>query len=237
MQTLHATLQSRARTALRAARLEALALPQCPALSLYLLNNDFSSAALSADEIDAALHMPFYWLFCWASGQVLARHILEHPETVRDKTVADFGAGSGVVAIACALAGARKVYACDIDRDSRSACLLNAGLNRVALQTAASLDEIHEPLDLITVADVLYDRDNLPLLPMFLQHAPEVLLADSRLRRMPDDAYRLVGEHDSCTLPDLDEHAEFRRVRVYHAGNHRHPRLAETCGQAAHCVN
>lgn len=219
MQDLHGRLQTRAQKAMRSARLEPLALPQCPALSLYLLNADFSSASLSADEVDTAMHMPFYWLFCWASGQVLARHILENPETVRGRTIADFGAGSGVVAIACVLAGARKVYACDIDSDSRSACLLNASLNRVNLQTVSSLDEISEPLDLVTVADVLYDRDNLPLLPLFLQHAPEVLLADSRLRHMPDSTYRLVSEHDSCTLPDLDEHAEFRRVRVYHAGN------------------
>lgn len=214
---LHEQLQTRARQALRAARLEPLALPQCPQLSLYLLNSDFSSAALSPTEIDAAMHMPCYWLFCWASGQVLARYILEQPQTVRDKVVADFGAGSGVVAIACALAGARTVYACDIDDDSRQACVLNAALNGVNLQTVATLAEIPEQLDLITVADVLYDRDNLPLLPLFLRHAPEVLLADSRLRVMPDDRYLQLGEWDSSTLPDLDEHAEFRRVRVYRA--------------------
>jgi predicted nicotinamide N-methyase len=218
MQALHASLQARAKQALRAARLEPLALPQCPAVRLYLLNADFSSAALSPAEIEAAMHMPCYWLFCWASGQVLARHILEHPDTVRGKVVADFGAGSGVVAIACALAGARTVYACDIDPDSRDACELNARLNGVHLQVVSTLDEIAEPLDLVAVADVLYDRDNLPLLPLFLRHAPQVLLADSRLRNMPDTSYRLLGEYDSCTLPDLDEHAEFRRVRIYGAG-------------------
>lgn len=44
-----------------------------------------------------------------------------------------------------------------------------------------------------------------------------MLLADSRLRTMPDDRYTPLGEWDSSTLPDLDEHAEFRRVRVYRA--------------------
>lgn len=194
-----------------------MTLPQCPELSLYLLNADFSSAALEADEFEAAMHMPCYWIFCWASGQILARYILDNPETVRGKTVADFGAGSGVVAIACALAGARKVYACDIDDDSRRACTLNAALNGVEMTAIAALDEIPESVDVLTVADVLYDRDNLPLLPLFLQHAPSVLLADSRLRQMPDAQYQLLGQWPSSTLPDLDEHAEFRQVRVYRA--------------------
>lgn len=219
MHVLQAALQERAQSALRAARLEPLTLPQCTAISLFLLNADFSSAALTPKEMDAAMNMPCYWLFCWASGQVLASHILEHPELVQGKTVADFGAGSGVVAIACALAGAHKVYACDIDEDARHACLLNAALNKVDLQTVCTLDEITEKLDLVTVADVLYDRDNLPLLPMFLRHAPHVLLADSRLRNMPDSTYRLLEERASSTLPDLDEHAEFRRVRVYQASS------------------
>ena len=215
--TLHRQLQARAQQALRVARQEPFVLPQCPTMSLYLLNADFSSESLTADEVDAAMHMPCYWLFCWASGQVLARYILEHPDCVRGKRVVDFGAGSGVVAIACARAGARVVYACDVDADARDACRLNAALNDVELHVVERLDDIDEPLDLITVADVLYDRDNLPLLPWFLAHAPAVLLADSRLRQMPDDRYRLLDECESCTLPDLDEHAEFRRVRVYQA--------------------
>lgn len=212
-----AYLEGQVRQVLHSARLEPLALPGCPGLSLYLLNADFSSEALSPEECEAAMHLPCYWIFCWASGQVLASYILANPGLVAGKAVADFGAGSGVVAIACALAGARVVYACDSDGDARQACLANAALNGVVLHPVASLDAIAEPLDLLTVADVLYDRDNLPLLPRFLAAAPQVLLADSRLREMPDPAYRLQGEWPSATLPDLDEHAEFRQVRVYAA--------------------
>lgn len=210
-------LQKRLQLALRSARLQPTTLPQCPEITLYLLNNDFSSEALSADEFDAAMNMPCYWIFCWASGQVLARYLLDHPESVRGKVVADFGSGSGVVAIAAALAGAARVYAVDIDDDALLACRLNATANAVTIECVQRLEQIDEPIDLLTVADVLYDRDNLPLLPLFLQHAPSVLLADSRLRVMPDAHYQLLGEWPSSTLPDLDEHAEFRRVRVYRA--------------------
>lgn len=208
-----------ARAAFRQAKLEVMQLPDCAPLSLYLLNSDFASAELDAEEIDNALHSPLYWLFCWASGHILARTILQNPEMVKGKIVADFGAGSGVVAIACALAGAAKVYAVDIDDTALEACLLNAEHNGVRVEIATSLEAIAEPLDLITVADVLYDRDNIPLLPLFFSRAPEVLLADSRLKVVPDARYVKLGEWPSSTLPDLDEHAEFRSVRVYRAAN------------------
>lgn len=206
-----------AQQAFRQARLESMPLPDCQGLKLYLLNSDFASAELDADEIDSALNEPLYWLFCWASGHILARTILHNPEMVRGKVVADVGAGSGVVAIACALAGAAKVYAVDIDSTALEACLLNAEHNGVSLEITTDLNAIAEQIDLITVADVLYDRDNIPLLPLFFSRAPEVLLADSRLKVVPDERYLKLGEWPSSTLPDLDEHAEFRSVRVYRA--------------------
>lgn len=202
---------------LHSARLEPQPLPLCPELSLYLLNADFSNEELSPEEAEAAMESPCYWIFCWASGQVLARYLLDFPEVVRGRVVVDFGTGSGVVAVAAMLAGARRVYACDVDPVARQACLLNAALNGVEIVPVDHLDDIEEPVDLLTVADVLYDRANLPLLPAFLACAPEVLLADSRLRHLPDEQYQRLGEWESSTVPDLDEQAEFRRVRVYRA--------------------
>ena len=39
------------------------------------------------------------WAFPWAGGQALARYLLDHPGQVRGRTVLDFAAGSGLVAI------------------------------------------------------------------------------------------------------------------------------------------
>src|ERR1700730_14054584 len=50
---------------------------------------------------------PPYWAFAWAGGQALARFILDHPDEVRGRRVLDFGAGSGLVAIAAMKVGAR----------------------------------------------------------------------------------------------------------------------------------
>jgi predicted nicotinamide N-methyase len=161
---------------------------------------------------------PLYWVFCWASGQVLAKLLLERPRWVQGKRVLDFGCGSGVVAIAAAMAGAREVIACDIDPLALRATRLNAGLNGVSLTLAQDFFEVRGDVDLVIVADVLYDRANLPWLARFTARAPRVLLADSRIRDFSHPPYREIARHSSCTLPDLDESPEFREVRVYLAG-------------------
>ena len=71
--------------------------------------------------------------------------------------------------------------------------------------------------DLIIVADVLYDRANLPLLDQFLSRGREALVADSRVRDFAHPLYRPLDVLDACTWPDLAEPAEFRQVSLYHA--------------------
>lgn len=170
------------------------------------------------DEILQIQEYPAYWAFCWASGQVLAREILANPHWVRGKKVMDFGAGSGVVAIACVLAGAREVIACDIDADALLSCEENARLNNVNYRSHDDLFAFDEPLDLLIAADVLYDRANLPLLKCFREKAESVLVADSRIKDFNFPPYHEIGSQASCTVPDLDELNEFRHVRLYSAG-------------------
>src|SRR5579864_1608227 len=68
---------------------------------------------------------PPFWAFAWAGGQALARYLLDNPEIVAGKTVLDFGAGSGLVAIAAALAGAGNVTAAEIDPFAAAAIAAN----------------------------------------------------------------------------------------------------------------
>src|SRR5262245_10976783 len=56
-----------------------------------------------------------YWAYPWAGGAALARFLLDRPETVAGRRVLDLGAGSGLVGIAAAKAGAREVIAAEID--------------------------------------------------------------------------------------------------------------------------
>lgn len=208
-------LTARLQPVLAAARAESTTLPDVPELSLWLLNADFSSAALTRDEMNAVLQYPAYWAFCWASGQVLARWLLDHPEVVAGRTVLDFGSGSGVAGIAAAKAGAARVLACDLDPDALLATRLNAALNAVEIELYADFDHIDTALDLILVADVLYDRANLVWLPRLLARAPQVLVADSRIKDFSAPGYRAIGCQRSSTWPDLDEFDEFREVNLY----------------------
>lgn len=213
-----ARLQQLIQATLSQARIVPTLLPACHGLQLYLLNADFPQEALSPAEMHAALHEPAYWIFCWASGLALARRILDEPELVRGKSVLDFGAGSGVVAVAAAMAGAARVVACDIDPASLLAAAANAALNGVRVETAGDFFQLQDNFDLIVAADVLYDRANHGFLGAFLQRAPQVLVADSRVRNLDVPPYVLAGEVEAETLPDLNEFDEFRRVRFYTAG-------------------
>jgi predicted nicotinamide N-methyase len=213
-----AGLQVRLRAILPAARLEATALPEVPALRLALLNGDYPQGDLTREEVRRVMDNPLYWVFCWASGQVLARQLLAQPALVAGTRVLDFGCGSGVVAIAAALAGAAEVIACDSDPLALRAARMNARLNGVKLQLAGNFFDVDGPLDLITAADVLYDSANLCWLQRFSGRARRVLLADSRIGNLQCPPYRQIVRRQSNTLPDLDESPEFREVRIYIAG-------------------
>lgn len=203
-------------SALAGARLQATALPLTgERLLLYLLNGDYPQQLLGPEAVRQLMCDPLYWVFCWASGQVLAAELLRNPQLVAGRRVLDFGSGSGVVAIAAALAGAREVVACDSDAHALHACAENAALNRVELTLARTFDDVAGSIDLIMAADVLYDRDNLSCLEQFLERAPRVLVADSRVRDFDFPPYIMLFQAEATTWPDLEESAAFRQVSVY----------------------
>ncbi len=209
------SLQQQVRGIIPGARLAVTALPDCPAIRLLLLGADYPGHELEAEAVQRIMDNPLYWVFCWASGQVLARHLLATPGLVSGRRVIDFGCGSGVVAIAAALAGAAEVIACDSDPLALAATEFNAGLNGVELTLESNFDMVRGPVDLVTAADVLYDGENLHWLQRFEQRATLALVADSRLKNFDFPPYREMATCASATVPDLDESAEFRTVRIY----------------------
>jgi len=198
------------------ARLTASALPGSD-LRLWLLDPANMDRAFDAEETRRILEEPPYWCFCWASGLALARWLAERPDWVRGKRVLDFGAGSGVAAIAAAKAGAAEVVACDLDPLAIESCRANAALNGVELSYSLDFFAEEDRFDLIIVADVLYDRANLPLLDAFLSRGQEALVADEVVLRFQHPRYTRLGLLEACTWPDLAEPAEFRNVSLYHA--------------------
>ncbi|MGF0241784.1 class I SAM-dependent methyltransferase [Rhodococcus sp. IEGM1300] len=186
-------------------------------LKLWLIDGDNMDRAFSPEETRRILHEPPYWSFCWASGLAVARYLAAFPEWVKGKRVLDFGAGSGVAGIAAVKAGALEVVACDLDPLAIAACEANAQLNDVHLGYSTDFFAEADRFDLILVADVLYDRANLPLLDAFLSRGKEALVADSRVRDFRHPLYRRIEMLEAMTLPDLAEPEEFRHVSLYHA--------------------
>jgi len=117
--------------------------------------------ALEAGEVDPGSDPPF-WAAAWPGGQALARYVLDHPEVVAGRTVLDLGAGSGLVAVAASMAGARAVVASEVDPYGRAAIAVNAEENSVGpvSVTGDLLDE--EPdadIEVVLAGDVCYDRE------------------------------------------------------------------------------
>ncbi|MFG0806425.1 class I SAM-dependent methyltransferase [Pseudomonas fluvialis] len=189
-------------------------------LTLWLIDAQNMDRAFSPEETRRILDEPPYWCFCWASGLAMARWLVEQPHWVQGKRVLDFGAGSGVAAIAAARAGAAEVVACDLDPLALQACRENAALNGVSLGYSADFFAEADRFDLILVADVLYDRANLPLLDHFLSRGQQALVADSRVKDFQHPRYQRLHMLEACTWPDLAEPQEFRQVSLYHAQRH-----------------
>ncbi len=214
MDTAAKKLQARLQITLPEARLTPSRLPLAPIVRLWLLSADYPRGPLTEDVAAQVVAAPAYWAFCWGSGHAMAQWLLEHPEIVAGRRILDFGSGSGVAGIAAALAGAAEVHACDIDLDAQLATTANAELNQVAVTCWTNLADVPE-VDLVLLADVLYDRANLPLLEQIKSRFPELLLADSRLapELLPDWETCAMVEAD--TIPDLDESPIHRWIRFY----------------------
>lgn len=176
-----------------------------PASGLRRLVDPHQSA--DADD-DAVEPQPPYWAYAWGGGAVLARYIFNHPQSVVGRRVLDLGAGSGLVGIAAAKAGARDVIAAEIDRNGVAALGLNAAANGVAI-TIISEDITKGPppvVDLIVAGDVFYGRDVaervMPFLDRCLAAGINVLVGDPGRVWLPRSRLRLLAEY---IVPDFGE--------------------------------
>ena len=214
----HPGLTEHIHRVLKSGKITATCLPLTPEIKLYLLSRDYPQHNLTREETQALMNKPPFWSFCWSSGQVLARWIMERKELVGGRRVLDFGTGSGIVAVAAARSGARKVLACDIDPVSLEAVKANAELNQVEIEVSGDFERASaEGFDVILAADVLYDVEIFPFVERFPELASEVILADSRVRDLNLEPYRKIGQGLAVTCPDLHEPEEYRQVSIYSA--------------------
>jgi len=186
--------------------------PRVPELRLHLADEmtriwELTEAELGAQGVD-----PPFWAFAWAGGQAVARHLLDTPAEVEGRTVLDLATGSGLVALAALLAGARHATAVDLDPVAAAAARLNAAANGLADRLTVTVDDLTTgappTVDVVLAGDVCYDRDMTAAVLPWLRRAraagTRVLLGDPGRAYLPSQGLRRVAEYDVPTTADLE---------------------------------
>lgn len=161
-----------------------------------------------------------YWASAWAGGQALARYILDHPAAVAGRTVLDIASGSGLVAIAAAMAGARAVTANDVDPYAIAAISANARANGVVISTEAGdlLDGDGDGAEVVLAGDALYDgamaRRVVPFLTRAVDRGAHVLLGDPDRQHLPADRLRPLATYHTAVIGPPED-AQIRRADVF----------------------
>jgi predicted nicotinamide N-methyase len=160
---------------------------------------------------------PPFWAAAWPGGQALARYVLDHADAVAGRAVLDLGSGSGLVALAARLAGARSVLASDVDPFSRTAVGVNAGLNGVGGISVTGDVLSRDPVgtDVVLAGDVCYDREMtervLPFLDRARARGCDVYVGDPGRPYLPHDRLEPVAAYD---IPET-EGPGLRRTTVW----------------------
>ena len=196
--------------------------PHVPEISLYVADEAVPLWQKTEEELGEMGLPPPFWAFAWAGGQALARYILDHPDTVRGRRVLDIASGSGLVAIAAAMAGASQVTANDIDVFAIPAIALNANANGVSLQSE-TIDRLDERIALtdfgtVLAGDIFYERDTAARAFSFLQRMKAqgalVLVGDPGRSYLPGNQMSVLTEYEVPVIRDLED-AEIKRTKVW----------------------
>ena len=203
--------------------------PLVPEITLHLAEESLPIWRKSEEELGELNVPPPYWAFAWAGGQALARYILDTPETVAGKTVLDIGSGSGVVAIAAALAGAKRVIANDIDAFAIAACRLNAAANQAAvdivdgdLLASGPGAAIVPGCDVALLGDLFYEKDLAARALSFAGdargNASRVLVGDPRRSYFPADRFVRLASYAVPVTRELED-SEIKNTTVWEFGD------------------
>jgi predicted nicotinamide N-methyase len=160
---------------------------------------------------------PPFWAFAWPGGLALARHVLDNPALAVGKRVLDFAAGGGVAAIACALAGAAKVEAAEIDRLALVAVGLNAKANKVEVVPAGDVVGAACRWDLILCGDVCYEAQMTDhIMPWLtdMARSAEVWIADPGRAYLPQTGLEVLASYRIDTTQELEDRTS-RDVELY----------------------
>jgi predicted nicotinamide N-methyase len=185
--------------------------PLVPEIRLYLATEITPIWQATEESLARVALPPPFWAFAWAGGQALARYLLDHPEQVAGRFVLDFGAGSGLVAIAAAKAGAARVLAAEIDQFAAAAIAANAALNEVVITatTADVIDTADPRWEAVTAGDVCYEQPMADRVTAWLRALAArgrlVLLGDPGRAYLPAEGLRERARYVVPTSRELED--------------------------------
>ncbi|TDR90409.1 class I SAM-dependent methyltransferase [Enterovirga rhinocerotis] len=196
-----------------------LPVPHVPEVRLHLADEATALWERTEEELGEIGLPPPFWAFAWAGGQGLARYVLDHRDAIAGRRVLDVASGSGLVAIAAMLAGARAVEAADIDAFATEAILLNAEANGVAVRPR--LEDLigrDEGWDTVLAGDIFYDRDIAAAMEDWLRGLQErgatVLIGDPGRSYLPTERLEEVAAYSVPVTRALED-AEIKRAKVW----------------------
>ena len=190
-----------------------------PEVPLHLADEDLPLYRAGEDELAALGIGTPYWAFAWAGGQALARYLMDNPAVIAGKHALDFGAGSGLVGIAAAKAGAASVIASDIDPVAIEATLLNCAVNNVDFEvTTDDLIGTDSGWNPLLIGDVFYDKQIadrlLPWLHDLADAGRTVLIGDPGRFILHDLDMKMVASYHAETTGIMED-SELRNARVW----------------------
>lgn len=193
--------------------------PLVPQLRMFLADDAIVLWARLEAEAGQPLAAPF-WASAWVGGQALARYVLDHPDTVAGRDVLDLASGSGLVAIAAALAGARAVTANDVDPYAIAAIGVNAEVNGVAVTTLLGdiLDGDGGGAEVVLAGDALYHESIaervVPFLARAANRGARVLVGDPGRGHLPVGSLDVVATYP-ISVVGPPEDAQIERTNVF----------------------
>lgn len=201
------------------ANTELLAPPHTPEIRLHLATEIVPIWQKTEEELAAQGVPPPFWAFAWAGGQALARYILDHRDLFAGKRVLDFASGSGLSAIAAAMAGASHVLATEIDPFAIAAIEINAAANGVTVEgTFADVIGRDDGWDIVMAGDVCYEKEMSARVFAWLQAVARrgalVLMGDPGRNYLPGSHLEEIAVYDVRTTRELEDR-EVRRTKVW----------------------
>ena len=195
--------------------------PLVPEVKLHLASEIVPIWQMTEEELEKSGLPPPFWAFAWAGGQALSRYILDNPDIVIGKDVLDFGAGSGLIGVSAAKAGAKSVLSADIDNFAVEAIMLNAEANGVEIDaTAEDLVGVeNRGWQVILVGDMCYERPLAERIEVWLRRLASegavVLIGDPGRTYLPKTGLRKLVSYAVMTTRELED-TDVRNTSVWH---------------------